>query len=231
MKPYADLAFSKHADSDEVSAPACRLTPVYRNTHSAFRTAHLLWAVLLLGLSVTHCFGVSSTFYGTGVLGYNADPNYKAVFPIGPSLALFEVDLPPSNWVAPPPGTNWVNQFGTADEYHFGSFDYQTTFNWSGGDLSGVFAADNRATIFLDNVNTGIHTLGPNGFDHLTPFDLGVLTAGQHVVDFILTNDPGDSGVFGLVVAPTPEPTSLLLFGSTVLGLGGLLRHSPRIFG
>jgi hypothetical protein len=58
-----------------------------------------------------------------------------------------------------------------------GDYDYRITFNWGGGNVSGYFAADNDAEIWLNGLDTGIGTVhGVLGFEQLTPFtiDLGL---------------------------------------------------------
>ena len=201
-----------------LAATSCRVT------RTTFRGYGLLAALLLLALAATPSFAVSNTFYSTGAGGSGVDPNYTLVsWPGGGPLPV-STTAPYPGWFTPPSGAQWINQFGDGTVFAPGGlYDYQTTFNWGGGDLAGWFAADNEAEIYLDTVDTGIHTLnGSYGFKQLTQFDLGVLSPGVHTLDFFVNNE--DDSPTGLLVG-TPEPATLVMFGSGVLGLAGLFRR------
>ena len=208
----------------------------------------LLLALALLALAVTPSFANSITIYSTGAglgSGGVSDPNYQllASSPTGAGPAY---TLPAyAGWVSPPAGTQWINPSPSGGSTLAGNYDYQTTFDLTGLDpgslvLSGSWAADNAGSILLNGVaaiGTGTTIPDPYGFKNLTAFsitgsdNLANLHPGLNTLDFVVQND-GD--VTGLLVdisgtaSPAPEPSSLLLMGSGLIGLGGALRRKLK---
>lgn len=201
---------------------------------------------------------IHSTGEGLGSGGI-LDPNYMLIGggPYGnlpPSL----FTTPPflsGGWVAPPTGTQWVNPSGNTLEADNGEYDYQTTFSLAGLNpttaiLTGEFAADNDACISLNGSPTGACTADPCGFqfcgfEELTPFTIGPCPGGPNcgLVGFLPGKNTLDFFVYNLPVSPTglvvtingtassttPEPPSLVIFGSGVLGVAGLLRRKVNL--
>ncbi len=211
-------------------------------TSSTFRATCVLTVVLLLALAATPSFATVTGLFGTGAGlpcgGFPGppDPNYDLVSaPTGVPLHDARTTRSFPGWVDPTPsGTCWINPYGNESAFApGGSYDYKTTFNEIGSlsMVNGMFAGDNDACVFLNGSSIAAAcTVNPDhGFEQLTPFTIdastpGGLHLGTNTLDFIVRNDDGTQS--GLLVAfPTPEPSSMMLFGSGILGLAGLLRR------
>jgi hypothetical protein len=146
------------------------------------------------------------------------------VFSVDPDSLGFQC---PGGWCPPSPGSWWINPTGSLDSNApAGLYTYSMTFTFDGlTDIKGEFAADNSAEIWIGSVYTGIHTLGGSyGFQQYTPFDLGVLS-GQQTLNFKVNNEGSYTGLEVEFFATTPEPSSLLLMGTGVLALIGVVRR------
>jgi hypothetical protein len=207
-----------------------------------------LLALAVLVVAITPSFGGSiSGLYSTGQLNtsWNQLDLHYTILPGSPSNSPNAYTVQPYNilccWVTNPPGTWWISPFvpingqpdGNAPEGHY---IYQTTFmlaSTAGASLSGVWAVDNSATMYLNGLV--VSTIANPGFNVLTPFATTNQTfqTGMNTITFDVFNNGCINGCgfnpTGLLVQfNTPEPSSLALFGSGVLGLGGLLRRRLR---
>ncbi len=166
------------------------------------------------------------------------DPHYSLIsYPIGSYGGTFATvptaGTTTTSWVANSSTSQWItSSYNTSDSA--GLYVYRLTFNLSGLDpstatITGEWATDNQAQVFVNGVNTGVAT-GNEDFDHLTAFTISAanapLTAGLNTLDFYVTNS--QDGLTGLrvddlsgtaVAVPAPPSLTLLLIG--IAGLAG----------
>jgi hypothetical protein len=136
----------------------------------------------------------------------------------------------PAQWISPYAGGStdpWVND--NADH----TYIFQTIAGAS-GTVSGYWATDNSAKIYVDGVYTGQNIdasqLDAPGYRPLTPFTL-TLTQGD-VVDFYVLNGDNSGSAYGnpaglLVSTPDGGMTAGLL-GGALIGLHALRRKLSR---
>jgi hypothetical protein len=125
----------------------------------------------------------------------------------------------------PPDSTGNTNQAGFEETAILsGDFDLG-----SAGPVTFSIAADDDAFIFIDGTYLG-GLGGIQAIGALTPFTSGTLSAGWHNVEIFYADqdEVAASLAFndgGTPISATPEPGSLALLGTGVLGLAGTLRR------
>jgi hypothetical protein len=213
-----------------------------------FRTIVVAAALLSVGgmLSAGTITGVCGTGYSStacATLGSSGsvDPNWaltsapETTQTTGDAYITDTGAFPFPPWLANTSSAQWISPYadeggGRADAV--GTYVYTEVFSLAGYnlatvDLTGMFAADNSAEIFLNGVDTGIGHTGLGSFSSTFNITSG-FNAGSNTIQFDVSNTSvsGDGpNPTGLIVELTgtgsnvPEPASFAFIG---LGLGAL---------
>lgn len=154
--------------------------------------------------------------------------------------------VPVAAWQPPFGGASWISFANTGNGGMVVPNGTITTFFQSfvlpyAQNTGGVWIwADDTSTVWLDGVQLMAWAPGPNwpacdGVIGCTPqsgwfLNLNGIGAGAHMLQFDVIQMAGDG--YGLLysgsVESVPEPASMVLFGSGLLGLAGIVRR--RIF-
>ncbi len=142
-------------------------------------------------------------------------------FPIGPWIS----DTSTTRWITPT--TNAAD--GVNSGVYSTTFDL-TGYSLLGASISGVFAADDAATVFLNGVQISGTNVG--GFTFTTPFSANSgFVAGINTLSFaVLNSGGGPSGVnvsvSGVAFVPEPATWGLMIAGFGMVGYAARRRRT-----
>ena len=158
------------------------------------------------GATISGLFNTGVNATGTVLRNDTADMHYSLTGPLSGAFVSprYNGGSPASTWLVPPPGSAWIcpNPQIAPD----GDYSYTLKFDLAGFDtatasLSGQLAADNRAQIFFNGIDTGFYT---SSFTAMSPFMItnGFL-AGTNTLEFRVHNSRLSTGA--------RNPTGLLI--------------------
>ena len=199
-------------------------------------SAAMLAAVPASAVTITSLYSTGVDGSGIATTGNGADLHWTLAggtaytggtnnqFPIGPWIN----DTTTSRWITP---TN-----NAADGTPVTTYEFSTTFDLTGlkastAAISGAFAADDSATIFLNGVQIGAANQG--GYRFTTNFNINSgFIAGVNTLTFTALNSgAGPTGLNVLVsgtatAVPEPATWGLLLVGFGMVGVAARRRQT-----
>jgi hypothetical protein len=176
---------------------------------------HIMTRAVLFGLLLAGFATATPVFAGTLSL-YNWGFNIDSPIPdIPPLVITFTTENSPTDFT---PGTDFFALTNVAISSNPGTTTIGTIEFFLTGGLSIISPVLDLDDIDPDAYFTYTGTLGDSDF--APTFTLGAYTAADE-------DDPADTVTF--TISPTPEPSSLALFGTGMLGLVGMIRRKLSV--
>jgi len=200
---------------------------------SFFLATALVAAVPATAATIADLYNTGVTNGGVATTGSGADLHWALAggtaytggtngsFPIGP-------------WVSDDAGSRWITPTtDAADTLPNGNYTFSTTFDLTGyslngASISGDFAADDSATIFLNGVQIG----SGGGFSFITGFGATTgFVAGVNMLTFVVLNSGGgptglNVDVSGVAFVPEPATWGLMIAGFGMVGYAARRRRA-----